>query len=182
MRQEEGRAVRKHEIKQCFPVFRFVRQEEGRAVRRHEIKQCFPIFRFVRQEESEVVRMREMDICEYVKTRSGGDILVDLRSSTLYRFGTVPGAVNIPVERIGELYRLPKEKPVFLFCQYGEISRQFAELLSDAGYDACHLAGGYQAYLRDFLGAGADGHAPAAEDEHTPAASGTLADGFNRGS
>ncbi len=95
--------------------------------------------------------MREMDICDYVKTRAEGDVIVDLRSEIMYRFGTIPGAVNIPIERIGELYQLPQEKPVFLFCQVGEISGQFAELLADAGYDACNLTGGYREYLRLIL-------------------------------
>ena len=95
--------------------------------------------------------MREKNILEYLKDRKEGDILVDLRSETMYAFGTVPGAINIPVERIGELYGLPAEKPVYLFCQVGEISGQFAELLSDAGYDACNLTGGYREYLRGNL-------------------------------
>lgn len=91
--------------------------------------------------------MREVNIWEYLKDRQDGDILVDLRSETMYAFGTIPGAINIPVERIGELYELPKGKPIYLFCQMGENSGQFAELLSDAGYDACNLTGGYREYL-----------------------------------
>ena len=74
-----------------------------------------------------------MNILEYLKDRQDGDILVDLRSETMFAFGTIPGAINIPVERIGELYELPGDKPIYLFCQVGEISGQFAELLSDAG-------------------------------------------------
>ncbi len=92
--------------------------------------------------------MREIDIWEYVKNRSGEDVLVDLRSEDLYRFGTIPGAVNIPLERVGELYQLPKDKTICLFCQTGEVSGQFAELLRDAGYAACNLTGGYREYLR----------------------------------
>lgn len=92
--------------------------------------------------------MQEMDILEYLKDRREGDILVDLRSEALYAFGTIPGAINIPVERIGDLYNLPKKNPIYLFCQMGEISGQFAELLSDSGYDACNLTGGYREYLK----------------------------------
>ncbi len=92
--------------------------------------------------------MRETDIWEYAEGRRSEDILVDLRSETMYALGTIPGAVNIPAERVGELYDLPKEKRICLFCQAGEISGQFAELLSDAGYDACNLTGGYREYVR----------------------------------
>ena len=97
--------------------------------------------------------MREMNILEYLKDREDDDILVDLRSETMYAFGTIPGAIHIPVERVGELYELPKEKPIYLFCQVGEISGQFAELLSDARY-ACNLTGGYREYLRQSINDG----------------------------
>lgn len=92
--------------------------------------------------------IQEMTMGEYLKKRSEEDILVDLRSETLYQFGSIPEAVNIPIERISELYQLPREKNIYLFCQVGEISGQFAELLSDAGYTVCNLTGGYMEYLR----------------------------------
>ena len=92
--------------------------------------------------------IREMNICEYMKSRSENDILIDLRDGTMFGFGSISGAVNIPVDNIGELYRLPKEKDIYLFCQAGEISGEIAELLSDAGYSACNLTGGYREYLR----------------------------------
>ncbi len=98
--------------------------------------------------------MREMAMQEYWKSRmerAECDILVDLRSEELYHLGSVPGAVNIPMEKIGELYQLPKDRTICLFCQTGEISGEFAELLADAGYDACNLTGGYREYLRSSL-------------------------------
>ena len=95
--------------------------------------------------------MREMNICDYMKSRSEDDILVDIRDSTMFGFGTVSGAINIPVDSIKELYRLPKEKDIYIFCQAGEISGEIAELLSDAGYNACNLTGGYREYLRQMM-------------------------------
>ena len=92
--------------------------------------------------------MREINIMDYIKIRSDEDILVDLRSKTMYEFGTIPGAINIPIEHIKELYQLPRDKNICLFCQVGEISGEFAELLSDNGYNAYNLTGGYREYLR----------------------------------
>lgn len=91
---------------------------------------------------------REMDICEYMANRSEDDLLIDVREKLLYDFGTLPGAIHIPLENIRKLYQLPKERKVYVFCQAGEISGEMAELLSDAGYDACNLTGGYREYLR----------------------------------
>ena len=95
--------------------------------------------------------MQEINILDYIKIRSQDDVLVDLRSKIMYEFGTIPGAVNIPIEHIKDLYRLPKDKNIYLFCQVGEISGEFAELLSDNGYSAYNLTGGYREYLRDSM-------------------------------
>ena len=91
----------------------------------------------------------EIDIIDYLRCRAEEDILIDLRDRTTFGFGTIEGAVNIPIENIAELYCLPKEKKIYLFCQAGDISGEFAELLSDAGYEAYNLLGGYRKYLRN---------------------------------
>ena len=92
--------------------------------------------------------MHEMDICEYLAVRKGDDVLVDVREKALFDFGTIEGAVNIPINEIKKLYSLPKERDIYLFCQAGDVSGEMAELLSDAGFNACNLTGGYRKYLR----------------------------------
>lgn len=92
--------------------------------------------------------IQEINIWDYITARSEGDILIDLREETVYRFGTISGAVNIPISRIGQLYGLPKDKKIYLFCQSGDVSGEIAELLSDNGYQAYNLTGGYREYLR----------------------------------
>ena len=91
---------------------------------------------------------REIDILAYLENRSDDDILVDLREEVTFRCGTLPGAVNIPIDRIQELYQLPTDRNIYLFCQAGEVSAEMAELLSDNGCRAFHLGGGYRKYLR----------------------------------
>ncbi|MCH5203872.1 MAG: rhodanese-like domain-containing protein [Oscillospiraceae bacterium] len=90
----------------------------------------------------------EINISDYIGIRSENDILVDLRSKIMYELGTISGAINIPAENVKELYKLPKDKNIYLFCQIGEISGEFAELLSDSGYNVYNLIGGYREYLR----------------------------------
>ena len=93
--------------------------------------------------------MKEIDICDYV--RGENDLLVDVRDKTLYGHGTLTGAINIPMDNIKELYSLPKDKNIYVFCQVGDYSAEVVELLSDEGYNACNLAGGYRKYLRYIL-------------------------------
>lgn len=100
--------------------------------------------------------IQEIDICEYIKTRSKDDVLIDIREPLMFEFGTVPGAINIPLDNIKQLYRLPKERSIYVFCQAGEISTEIVELLSDAGYHAFNLTGGYREYLRSQLAAELD--------------------------
>lgn len=77
--------------------------------------------------------------------------LVDIRPKEVYDFGTIPGAINIPAAQPQDLYDLPTDKKVYIFCQSGEISGEYAELLCDAGYDAYHLPVGYLGYLKNIL-------------------------------
>lgn len=77
--------------------------------------------------------------------------LVDIRPKEVYQFGTIPGAINIPAKHMQDLYDLPDDKAVYIFCQSGEISSDITELLCDAGYDAYHLPVGYLGYLKNVL-------------------------------
>ncbi|MCH5272615.1 MAG: hypothetical protein J1E35_02985 [Lachnospiraceae bacterium] len=47
--------------------------------------------------------------------------------------------------------KISKDKNIYLFCQVGENSGEIAELLSDNGYNAYNLTGGYREYLRHSL-------------------------------
>ena len=91
---------------------------------------------------------REIDICKYINIRSKDDILIDVRDNIAYSHGTIPNAINIPLNNIQELYNLPRNNRIYVFCQIDEFSRQVVELLCDAGYDAYDLAGGYNKYLK----------------------------------
>lgn len=97
--------------------------------------------------------INEIDICDYIKNRNENntEILIDIREKMMFEFGTIPGAINIPLDDIRKLYHLPKDKYIYVFCQSGEISGEIVELLSDAGYTAYNLLGGYRKYLRTCL-------------------------------
>lgn len=56
------------------------------------------------------------------------------------------------MNNIRHLYDLPKDKTIYVFCQAGEISGEIVEILSDAGYTAYNLTGGYREYLRSNIG------------------------------
>ena len=93
----------------------------------------------------------EIDIIEYLAIRKNDDVLVDVREKIMFELGTIDGAVNIPLDDIRQLYKLPKDKNIYLFCQAGDASGELAELLADAGYNVWNLTGGYRKYLRELI-------------------------------
>ena len=80
---------------------------------------------------------------------SEDEVYVDIREPVVFECGSLPGAVNIPLDRLSLLYDLPKDKRICVYCQAGIISEDIAELLRDAGYDAYSLEGGYRRWLRE---------------------------------
>ncbi|MCD7878347.1 MAG: rhodanese-like domain-containing protein [Candidatus Gastranaerophilales bacterium] len=91
---------------------------------------------------------REINVSDYLKINHSNSILVDTRENDAYRFGTIEGAVNIPFDKISELYNLPKNKVIYLFCQTGETTENLTDLLADAGYEVYNITGGYREYLK----------------------------------
>ena len=79
-------------------------------------------------------------------------LVIDIRSEEDYTKETYPGAKHIFwetfMDHIGEI---PKDQPVYLFCNTGQRSDEIAEELSDKGYEIYSIEGGYRSYLRKKL-------------------------------
>ena len=73
--------------------------------------------------------------------------LLDLREKDEVLVDGISEAINIPFSEIGrKLETIPRDKPVYVFCRTGEWSSEVTELLSDMGYEAYSLTGGFKAY------------------------------------
>lgn len=93
---------------------------------------------------------------EFSKLDFGKVTLLDLREPDEVLVSGIESAINLPFSGgFGKLDTVPKDKPVVVFCRVGDWSEQVAEILSDRGYDAATLDGGYKAY-RKFI-SGQDG-------------------------
>lgn len=79
---------------------------------------------------------------------SESGLLVDVRDPAEFQLGTIPGAVNIPLDVIRDrINELPKEKTIFVFCQVGLRGYLAARILMQKGYkDVRNLSGGYKIY------------------------------------
>jgi len=68
--------------------------------------------------------------------------LIDVREEDEYAAGHVPGAVNLPMSKLGDLLdRLPAE-PFDVICQAGGRSARVVEALEARGYEATNVEGG----------------------------------------
>ena len=68
---------------------------------------------------------------------------LDVRYSSEYQNGRLPGAVNVPLNEIRNVIDvLDREREYIVYCQSGRRSSAAAFLLSQRGYRACWLEGG----------------------------------------
>jgi phage shock protein E len=65
----------------------------------------------------------------------GEATLLDVRTVQEFNEGHVPGAVNIPIQKLKErMNELPKDKPVVVYCRTGNRSATAKRLLDAAGF------------------------------------------------
>jgi NADPH-dependent 2,4-dienoyl-CoA reductase/sulfur reductase-like enzyme/rhodanese-related sulfurtransferase len=74
--------------------------------------------------------------------------LLDVRTPAEFAAGSIPGAVNIPVDELrSRLAELPQRKEIAAFCQVGQRGYLATRILRQAGFAALNISGGYVTYL-----------------------------------
>jgi NADPH-dependent 2,4-dienoyl-CoA reductase/sulfur reductase-like enzyme/rhodanese-related sulfurtransferase len=77
-----------------------------------------------------------------------GAYLLDVRSPDEFRAGTIPGAINIPVDILRrKLSKLPKNVPILVFCKVGVRGYIASRILTGHGFTNClNLSGGIDTF------------------------------------
>lgn len=86
---------------------------------------------------------------EFKALPAGSYQLIDIRGEEEIAHGAIPGAVAIAQDVLLENEQLDRSKKLVICCSRGKFSVEAAEELSEAGYDAVSLEGGYIAWLLD---------------------------------
>ena len=75
-------------------------------------------------------------------------MLIDTRTPEEFSFGSIPGAINIPLEDLRDrMSEVPTSKPVVLFCAVGLRGYLAQRILMGNGYrNVRNLSGGYKLY------------------------------------
>ena len=75
--------------------------------------------------------------------------IIDIRDEAKTAYGVIPGAVVLPSDHIEGNPAVASGQKLIICCSVGKISIDVAADLSNKGYDAVSLAGGYTAWLLD---------------------------------
>lgn len=75
--------------------------------------------------------------------------LIDLRSEQKYNNNHIPGAINIPYEKliVDPNRYLDKKNKYFFYCQKGISSLKVCKLLARQGYIVVNVIGGYEEWI-----------------------------------
>lgn len=89
-----------------------------------------------------------LNVLELRQLGEGSAQIVDVRSSSEFAAGHIPGAVNIPMDQIeGRLPDLRTGAPLILVCQKGKRAEMTARLLEPCRYQISVLEGGTSAWI-----------------------------------
>lgn len=75
-------------------------------------------------------------------------ILIDVRSKQEHLAGTIPNAINIPVDELrSNLNLIPKDKTIYVFCEVGQRGYLSQRILNQNGFqNVFNLSGGYSTW------------------------------------
>ncbi|MBS1196543.1 MAG: rhodanese-like protein [Proteobacteria bacterium] len=78
--------------------------------------------------------------------------IIDVRTPEEFAAGHIPGAVNIPVDRIesgiASIKGLGKDKQILLYCRSGRRSAIAKEILEKQGFRKIHDGGGMENFAK----------------------------------
>lgn len=92
---------------------------------------------------TDVVQWHEVD-----GLRGSGAFFLDVRTAEEFALGTIPGAVNIPLEQLrARLQEIPHDRKLVVFCAVGLRGYLAERILRQSGWsDIANLSGGYKTW------------------------------------
>ena len=89
--------------------------------------------------------VKEISAQDFVKLDKSKITIVDMREETEDGDDRFEKSINSPVSKFwAEIDNIPKDKPVYVFCNSGYFSEEMVILLEERGYDATNVLGGYK--------------------------------------
>ena len=91
--------------------------------------------------------IKHISAADFAAVDKSGITVLDLREQDEVLIKKLDGALNIPFSKFtSRLSEVDKTKPVYVICSTGDLSEEVTEILTDKGYEAYNIDGGYKAY------------------------------------
>jgi rhodanese-related sulfurtransferase len=88
-----------------------------------------------------------MPVGDWLELDRTDALLVDVRETEEFSRGHIPKAVNLPLSRLRSRYmELQKDRVIWLYCAVGQRAYFATRFLTQQGYRAVNLSGGYTTY------------------------------------
>jgi rhodanese-related sulfurtransferase len=89
----------------------------------------------------------DVELAAWENLANTGAWLLDVRDRTEFQAGAIEGAINIPLGELrSRLNELPREGQIWVNCGVGQRSYYAVRLLTQHGFQARNLSGGWQTY------------------------------------
>jgi NADPH-dependent 2,4-dienoyl-CoA reductase/sulfur reductase-like enzyme/rhodanese-related sulfurtransferase len=89
----------------------------------------------------------DMELASWAEIDSQKPFVLDVRDPAEFRAGTVPGAINIPLDELrSRLAELPQDREILVTCKVGQRAYYACRILAQHGFRARNLSGGYSTY------------------------------------
>ncbi|HET9932222.1 MAG TPA: FAD-dependent oxidoreductase [Polyangiaceae bacterium] len=86
----------------------------------------------------------DMVLADWSSVTDPSHLLLDVREPNEYASGHIEGATNIPLSELRQRApELPRDRPIFVYCAVGQRGYFAQRFLSQNGYDARNLSGGF---------------------------------------
>jgi rhodanese-related sulfurtransferase len=73
--------------------------------------------------------------------------LLDVRTAKEFSAGSIPGAVNIPIDELRfRLKDIPRDRAIAAYCQVGRRGYLATRILRQSGFSASSIRGGYETF------------------------------------
>jgi len=84
-----------------------------------------------------------------LKNKIGSVNIIDIRSSQSYNNNHIPGAINVPTEKllVSPQTYLQTNKTYYIYCQKGISSPKVCQILNRMGYHTINITGGYEEWI-----------------------------------
>ncbi len=89
----------------------------------------------------------DMPVADWLELDRTDALLLDVREGDEFSRGHIPKAINLPLSQLRSRYaELPKDRNIWVCCAVGQRAYFATRFLTQHGYRAQNLSGGYATY------------------------------------